>query len=69
MRLIGVSLSSLSVDHHQLPLFGRERTEKWERALESVDDVRRRHGFEYLRFGKSMRLGRSVRLSTPSLSR
>ncbi len=69
VRLIGVGLSQLSYNQHQMHLFGRERNEKWERALESVDQVRGRHGFEYLRSGKSMALGREVKLSTPSLSK
>lgn len=69
VRLIGVGVSQLSHNQHQMHLFGRERSEKWERALESVDRVRERHGFEYLRSGKSMALGREVKLSTPSLSK
>ena len=69
VRLIGVGVSQLSHNQHQMHLFGRERSEKWERALESVDRVRERHGFEYLRSGKSMALGRDVKLSTPSLSK
>ena len=54
VRLIGVSLSSLTYNQHQLYLFNRKDTEKWERALESVDQVRERHGFELLRFARSM---------------
>ena len=69
VRLIGVGLSQLTHNQHQLRLFGRERNEKWERVFEGVDKVRGRHGFEYLRSGKSMALGRDVKLSTPSLSR
>lgn len=69
IRLIGVNLSALSFNQHQLCLFGRKTAEKWEHALESVDEVRARFGFDYLRFGRSMALGRDVRLSTPSLSR
>lgn len=69
VRLIGVSLSALSYNQHQLCLFGRKTAEKWEHALESVDRVRARFGFDYLRFGRSMLCGRDVRLSTPSLSR
>jgi len=69
VRLIGVVLASLSYNQHQLRLFGRKTAEKWERALESVDRVRARYGFEFIRFARSMQLGRRVQLSTPSLSR
>ncbi len=69
IRLIGVTLSQLSWDQHQLPLFGSERAEKWEHVIESVDRIRNRHGFEYLRSARSMALGRDVKLATPSLSR
>ena len=68
VRLIGVSLSSLSYNQHQLRLFDGQRVEKWERALGSVDRVRERHGFEFLRFARSIQLGRKVELATPSLS-
>lgn len=54
VRLIGVALSSLSYNQHQLSLFGRERAEKWERAFESVDYVRNKLGFDALRMGKSI---------------
>lgn len=69
VRLIGVTLSALNFDQHQLHLFGKVEADKWERALESVDALRERLGFEYLRCGKSMGLGRDVHLATPSLSR
>ena len=69
VRLIGVTLSLLNYNQHQLHLFGRAKAEKWERALQSVDHVRERHGFQYLRSAKSMALGREVHLATPSLSR
>jgi len=68
VRLIGVSLSSLTYNQHQMSLFDKRGTERWERALESVDQVRERYGFEYLRFAKSMTIKRG-RLATPSLSR
>jgi DNA polymerase-4 len=68
VRLIGVSLSSLTFNQHQLSLFGRKNAEKWEKALEGVDQIRDRHGFGYLRFAKSMSTGKDD-LSTPSLSR
>jgi DNA polymerase-4 len=69
VRLIGVSLSSLSINQHQLFLFGREASEKWARALDGVDQIRSRHGFESIHTGKSIELGREVKLATPSLSR
>lgn len=69
VRLIGVSLSSLVLNQHQLRLFGGQYREKWERTMESVDHVRERHGFEFVRFARSMQLGRKVKLATPSLSR
>lgn len=69
VRLIGVSLSSLVYNQHQLYLFGRKHYEKWERALESVDHIRDRHGFELVRVARSIELGRKVKLATPSLSR
>jgi DNA polymerase-4 len=69
VRLIGVALTSLSFNQHQLNLFDRRAASKWERVLDSVDRVRDRHGFEVLRSAKSMELGRRVNLATPSLSR
>jgi DNA polymerase-4 len=69
VRLIGVSLSSLSYNQHQLYLFNRERSEKWERALASVDEMRDRYGFQSLRFARSLHIGRDVQLATPALSR
>jgi DNA polymerase-4 len=69
VRLIGVCLSSLNHNQHQLSLFGRANADKWERALEGVDRIRGRHGFEAVRLGASAGLGKNVRLATPSLSR
>ncbi len=69
VRLVGVCLGALRHNQHQMQLFDGARTEKWERVLEQVDDVRHRLGFEYVRFGRSLNLGRAVRLATPSLSR
>ncbi|MCC6796957.1 MAG: DNA polymerase IV [Candidatus Hydrogenedentes bacterium] len=54
IRLIGVSLTSLS-ESHQLQLFEENKSEKWERVMKSVDDVRERHGFEFIRTAKTMR--------------
>ncbi len=69
VRLIGVALTSLRYNQHQLALFGRPGALKWERVLESVDQIRERHGFELIRLGRSISLGKKVNLSTPSLSR
>lgn len=68
VRLVGVTLSWLTYNQHQLN-FLRESAEKWGRALNSVDDIRTRYGFESLRFAKAMELGRKPRFATPSLSR
>jgi DNA polymerase-4 len=68
VRLIGVALTSLS-ESQQLQLFDANGSEKWERVLKSVDDVRGRHGFEFIRTAKTMSMGRNVKLATPSLSR
>ncbi len=55
IRLIGVALTSLMQNQHQLRLFGALNSEKWEKVLESVDKVRGRHGFELIRTAKSVR--------------
>lgn len=57
VRLIGISLTSLS-ESHQLQLFEENKSEKWERVMKSVDDVRERHGFEFIRTAKTMRNNR-----------
>src|SRR5690606_7026185 len=44
VRLIGISLSRLRMNQHQLPLFGNEQDDKWERVLRCADAVRRKHG-------------------------
>ena len=69
IRLIGVGLDQLRYNQHQLPLFGGKNNEKWEKVLEQADAVRGKHGFNSLRTGKSLGLGREVTLATPSLSR
>jgi DNA polymerase-4 len=69
IRLIGVGLDLLRYNQHQLPLFGGKNNEKWEKVLEQADAVRVKHGFDSLRTGKSLGLGREVTLATPSLSR
>lgn len=69
VRLIGVGLDLLRYNQHQLPLFGGKNHARWERVLEQADAVREKHGFEYLRTGRSLGLGRRITLATPSLSR
>lgn len=69
VRLIGVTLANLRPNQHQLALFGREGAEKWGRVLESIDGIRGKHGFNAIRSAKTMALGRTVELATPSLSR
>jgi len=69
VRLIGVGLDQLRYNQHQMPLFGGRANERWERVLERADAVREKHGFQYLRSGRSLGLGREVQLATPSLSR
>lgn len=54
VRLIGVNLSSLTCNQHQLKLFNRQKDEKWERVLRSVDAVRDKMGFEAMGLGRAM---------------
>ena len=54
VRLIGVSLTALRHNQHQLQLFGRQSHEKWERALEQVDRVRAKLGFNAVHSGKTL---------------
>ncbi len=51
--LIGVALTGLN-ESHQLQLFDENRSDKWERVMKSVDDVRERHGFDFIRTAKTM---------------
>ncbi len=52
VRLIGVNLSNLSWNQHQMSLFTREKDEKWERVMKQVDTVRDKHGFDALRLAR-----------------
>ncbi len=52
VRLIGVNLSNLTWNQHQMSLFNREKDEKWERVLKQVDTVRDKHGFDALRLAR-----------------
>lgn len=54
VRLIGVSFSSLTYNQHQLPLFGGEQTQRWERVLDGADRIRARYGLESLHFARSI---------------
>jgi DNA polymerase IV len=49
VRLIGVSLSHLRLNQHQLQLFEGEPEEKWERVLRCADSVRKKHGMHAIR--------------------
>ncbi len=69
VRLIGMSLSSLTHNQHQLSLFPPKLHQKWRRALVGVDRVRDRYGFDFLGSARSMKLQRDFRPLTPSLSR
>ncbi|MCK5862633.1 MAG: DNA polymerase IV [Candidatus Hydrogenedentes bacterium] len=54
VRLVGVNLSKLSYNQHQLRLFNREKTEKWERLYEAVDIMRGKMGFDAVHVGKTL---------------
>ncbi len=54
VRLVGVALSGLGYNQHQMELFNRARQEKWERMMRSVDAVRDKHGFNALGLGGAM---------------
>ncbi|NLN93109.1 MAG: DNA polymerase IV [Candidatus Hydrogenedens sp.] len=56
VRLIGVSLSGLSKDQHQMGLFDQKEREKWERLLHTVDDVRDKMGFDSMRLGNTLKV-------------
>ena len=58
VRLIGVSLTSLSMNQHQLRLFGKENDARWERVLHQVDDIRAKHGFGAIHSAKSTAPGK-----------
>ncbi len=55
VRLIGVGLSQLRHNQHQLQLFEGENTEKWARALAGMDRLRGKLGFDLLHLGRSLR--------------
>lgn len=56
VRLIGMSVSDLVGGQHQIPLLEGKTDAQWERALATVDALRSAHGFDALRFGRSVDL-------------
>ena len=69
VRLIGIGVSQLVHNKHQLSIFDEAGNEKWERATHTIDQVRERFGFDAIRSAKTSSLGKKVKLSTPSLSK
>ncbi len=69
VRLIGVGLSSLTYNQHQLRLFDGARAEKWERVLEHADRLRDKLGFDSVRSGKSLEPGGKASREKGSKSR
>lgn len=63
VRLVGVNLSQLTYNQHQMRLFNREQNEKWERVYQSVDVMREKMGFDALHVGKALqkRTGKKVK--------
>jgi len=55
IRLIGVSLSSLIYNQHQMHLFDRKEYERWQKVFESVDQIRDKQGFESLGLARTMK--------------
>jgi DNA polymerase IV len=55
VRLVGVNLSRLSYNQHQMRLFNREKTEKWEQVYKTVDAVRGKLGFDAVHVGKALK--------------
>ena len=62
VRLVGVAMSMLRHNQHQLQLFGGQRAEKWERVLERVDAIRGKWGFQYMHTGNAIRPAHDRRL-------
>jgi len=69
VRLIGIGVTQLVHNQHQLSIFDEAGNEKWERATQSIDELRERFGFDAIRSAKTSTLGKGVTLSTPSLSK
>lgn len=55
VRLIGVSLSSLIYNQHQMHLFDRKEYARWQRVFESVDQIRDKQGFESVSLARTMK--------------
>jgi len=55
VRLIGMGLENLCENQHQLRLFDGPQHEKWERALESADAIRQKHGLSALRSASTLK--------------
>lgn len=58
VRLIGVSLSSLIYNQHQMHLFDRKEYERWQRVFQSVDRIRDKQGFESVGLARTMKKNR-----------
>jgi len=54
VRLIGLTLGTLSSGQDQLSLFDDENHEAWNRVLTSVDHVRKRHGLSILKSARAI---------------
>lgn len=55
VRLIGVTLSSLIYNQHQMHLFDRKEYERWQRVFEKVDEIRDKQGFDSVGLAKTMK--------------
>lgn len=55
VRLVGVNLSALSFNQHQMRLFQRDEREKWERLTKTMDAVRGKLGFDALHVGQALK--------------
>jgi DNA polymerase-4 len=55
VRLIGVSLSSLLYNQHQMHLFDRKEYERWQRVFERVDQIRDKQGFDSVGLARTMK--------------
>jgi len=65
VRLIGFNIGELTSGHHQMMLENIGNTEQWEKAMEGVDSLRERFGFQSLHTGKSLASGKSNKSSNP----
>ena len=54
VRLVGVNLSCLTYNQHQLRLFNRKESEKWEQVYRTVDVMRNKLGFDAVHVGKAL---------------